>query len=270
METQLSVWSSYYVEMSPEDAVRELKKHGICASELSDEHGAELLKRGDPKTVGEEFRKFLETENFTMTQGHLWLSIKICSDEQAVPILLNWLDLYEAIGIRNAVLHVDPIAKETELTVEERLDRNVEKLKLIEAHIAPMKIRVCLENLRSLAGNVDELLYMLAHLDSSHFGICLDTGHLNLTDPDQEQFILKAGDHLTALHIADNEGKTDQHMMPFGRGNVDFEKVVKALKQIDYHGLFNLEIPGERLAPLEVKGYKLEYIRKCFEYLMSI
>ncbi len=46
-------------------------------------------------------------------------------------------------------------------------------------------------------------------------------------------------------------------MMPFGKGNVNFAEVVKALREIDYEGLFNLEIPGERLAPLEVQGYKL-------------
>lgn len=270
METQLSVWSSYYVEMTPEDAVQELKKHGILASELSDEHGAMLLKRGDPKKTGAVFKKFIADEGFTMTQGHLWLSIKICSNERAIPELFDWLDLYEAIGIRNAVLHVDAIADEPALTEQERYDRNIAKLKLVEEHIRPMKIRVCLENLRALAANVDGILYMLEQLDAEHFGICLDTGHLNLTDADQERFILKAGKHLTALHIADNEGKTDQHMMPFGRGNVDFEKVVKALKQIDYHGLFNLEIPGERSAPMEVKGYKLEYIRKCYDYLMNV
>ena len=58
-------------------------------------------------------------------------------------------------------------------------------------------------------------------------------------------------------------------MMPFGKGNVNFGEVVQALREIDYEGLFNLEIPGERLAPLEVRGYKVEYVRKCYEYLMS-
>lgn len=75
---------------------------------------------------------------------------------------------------------------------------------------------------------------------------------------------------MTALHIADNEGERDQHMIPFGKGNINFEEVVRTLREIDYEGLFNLEIPGERLAPLPVRGYKLEYIRKCYDYLMSI
>ena len=84
MNTKLSVWTAYYIFKSPEDAVLELKKHGIFAAELSDEHGAMLLERGDPKEVGTAYKKFLEEQQFTMTQGHLWLSCKICSDEQAV------------------------------------------------------------------------------------------------------------------------------------------------------------------------------------------
>jgi sugar phosphate isomerase/epimerase len=100
----------------------------------------------------------------------------------------------------------------------------------------------------------------------------LDTGHLNLTaNPNQAEFIEKAGKHIKALHIADNEGLgVDQHMMPFGRGTVDIVSVIKAMKALNYQGLYNLEIPGERLAPLEIRGYKLEYIKKMFSYLDEI
>ena len=118
MNTKLAVWTSYYVDLSPEEAVLELKKWGIDAAELSDEHGLMLLKRGDPTETGREFKKFVEEQNFTMTQGHLWLACKICSSDEAVYDLLKWIDLYAAIGIRNAVLHCDGIAAEKDLSAE--------------------------------------------------------------------------------------------------------------------------------------------------------
>ncbi|MBE6710937.1 MAG: sugar phosphate isomerase/epimerase [Ruminococcaceae bacterium] len=272
MNAKLAVWTSYYVDLSPEDAVLELKKWGINASELSDEHGLMLLKRGDPVEVGREFKKFVDEQEFTMTQGHLWLACKICSTEEAVYDLLKWIDLYDAIGIKNAVLHCDGIAAEKDLPAEEKYARNLAKLKIVEAHIKEkgLGIRVCLENLIGLFCTVDELNNLIDGLDDSCFGICLDTGHLNLRDKDQAGFIRKAGNRLGALHIADNEGEKDQHMMPYGKGNVKWDLVVKALREIGYSGLFNLEIPGERLAPLPVRGYKLEYIRKCYEYMMTI
>ena len=57
-------------------------------------------------------------------------------------------------------------------------------------------------------------------------------------------------------------------MMPFGRGHIDFSAVVSALRAIDYCGLFNYEIPGESRIPFEVRGYKLDYIKKAYDYLM--
>lgn len=269
MDAKLSVWTAYYVELSPEDAVLELKKHGIDCAELSDEHGLMLLQRGEPKQVGAEYRAFLEKENFTMTQGHLWLRVRICTDPDAVPRLIQWLQLYEAIGIENAVLHCDAMAERTDLTEAEIYARNLEVLRQIQELSTGMKIRICLENLGRICTDVDSIISLVDRLDPDRFGICLDTGHLNMHDRDQVAFIRKAGHRLHALHIADNEGERDQHMMPFGRGNVDFVKVVAALREVDYHGLFNLEIPGERLAPMPVLGYKLEYIRKVYDYLMA-
>ena len=271
MKTELSIWSAYYIDLSPEEAVLEMKKQGLTASELSDEHGEALLHRGEPTKVGRAFKAFLEEQNFSMPQGHLWLKCKICSTEEAAEQLLPWLDLYDAIGVKNAVLHLDSIVAEPELTKDARYARNLAKLKVLEAYMQErgLKLRICLENLSTIAQNAEELCAVVDQLDQEHFGICLDTGHLNLCDKDQRRFILTAGKRLKALHIADNEGERDQHMMPFGKGNVNFGEVVQALREIDYEGLFNLEIPGERLAPLEVRGYKVEYVRKCYEYLMS-
>ncbi len=270
MDAKLSVWTAYYVELSPEDAVLELKKHGINCAELSDEHGLMLLERGEPNQVGAAYRTFLEKENFTMTQGHLWLKVKLCTDPDAVSILKKWLTLYEAIGIENAVLHCDYIDNMPNLTHEERAALNLEKLLQLQAFIKPMRIRICLENLNRSFQTSEKLLTVIRKLDEDCFGVCLDTGHLNMNGEAQADFIRNIGSRLHALHIADNEGKSDQHMMPYGRGNVDFETVVRTLREIDYHGLFNLEIPGERFAPLPVRGWKLEYIRKCYDYLMQI
>ncbi len=271
MRADLSVWTSYYMELSPEEAVLELKKYGLQYAELSDEHGKMLMDRGEPEEVGKQFRAFLEREGFAMPQGHLWLVCRICTMPEAVEELKKWLVLYDAIGVKNAVLHLDSLVSEPELTMEERYARNLAKLKIAEAHIKDrgLGIRICLENLSTIAQTAEELCAVVDQLDPEHFGICLDTGHLNLRDKDQRRFILTAGKRLKALHIADNEGERDQHMMPFGKGNVDFGEVVQALREIDYEGLFNLEIPGERLAPMEVRGYKVEYIRKCYEYLLS-
>ena len=265
---KLSMWSSYYMDLSPEDAILELEKNGYHFCELSDEHAAVLLARGDAKTVGTAFKAFCDRHNVQVLQGHLFLTIRLCDETKpVVETLKNWLDLFEAIGIKSAVLHCDGMY-ESNLSLEEKREKNAAVLRRLTDYLSGKDLVICLENLYPFCENADELLWFINTIGSDNLGICLDTGHLNITEfRDQAAFIKKAGKHLKALHIADNEGERDQHMMPFGRGNVDFETVVTALKEIGYDNLFNLEIPGERQCPLEVRGYKLQYIKQVFDYL---
>ena len=276
METKLSIWSSYFVELPPEDAVEEFIKNGIYASELSDEHGFVLMERNaDFVETGRKFGEFLKERNFEMSQGHLWLKIKYCSSD-AIEQLFGWVDMYEAIGIKNMVLHCDELS-ETSLSCEEKIEKNVAELKKLAEHIKDKDITICLENLRPhFAGEqnmidvtAEDLLEIIRRVDSPRFGVCLDTGHLNLTVKNQGHFIQTAGEKLKALHIADNQGETDQHMMPFTKGNVNFAKVVENLRKVNYRGLFNLEIPGESHIPIELRRAKINYIKACYDYLMK-
>lgn len=274
---KLSIWSSYYMELKIEDAIKRFVDNGIYCTELSDEHGFELLSRNDDVLeTAKIFANFLKEYNFEISQGHLWLKIKICADDTALEELFRWIDMYEEIGIKNMVLHCDNLS-ETNLSREEKIEKNIEKLQILAEYIKNKEITVCLENLRPRSPEETELvdrsaadlLYIIERIGSSKFGICLDTGHLNLTDKNQREFILKAGDKLKALHITDNDGNTDQHLMPFNRGTVDFPEIIKALKEIKYNGIFNLEIPGERSIPLELRDAKIEYIKAFYQYLMK-
>ncbi len=71
---------------------------------------------------------------------------------------------------------------------------------------------------------------------------CLDIGHAEMKglDTTAEKMIHTLGDSLQALHIHDNDKWHDSHQIPFSM-DIDFTKVVKALKDIDYKGYFTLE-----------------------------
>ncbi len=267
---KLSVWSSYYIDLSPEAAILELKKHGIDYVELSDEHAAMLLGRGNPKEVGKAFGEYAKSIGMNIEQGHLWLKVKICSDDNAIRILGDWFELFEAIGIKNAVLHCDPISAKPELSKEDWLNENIRVIKLLAEKLEGKNLRICLENLRIICGTSKDLLKIVEGVGSDSVGICLDTGHLNLSKEvmeTQRDFILNAKDRLWALHLNDNEGETDQHLMSFCRGNVDFKEIFAALKEIGFNGIYNFEIPGENKAPLEIRGYKLDFVKKAFQYM---
>lgn len=272
MPLEFSIWSGYYYDLSPEQALARLKKRGISATELSDDHGKMLIERsGDPREIGRTFGDYAKTLGMAIPQGHLWLGCRLVSNPEAVDILKKWIDLYEAIGIQNMVLHLDVYNMEDK-SIEEMHAANLEKLKEIADYIAGRDICICLENLfRRGIDHIDQLLMMLEQIGSEQFGITLDTGHLNIVKTtSQRDFILAAGSALRALHINDNEGEKDQHLMPFGRGTVDFSEVVQALKEIGYNGIFNYELPGEALfCPLFVRDRKLRYIKEGYGYFMK-
>ena len=271
---KLSVWSSYYYVLSPEDMLLEFKKHGFKYCELSSEHSEMLLERGDAKIVGEEFGKKARENGIEFSQGHLFFWGKRICDPNDRELIKRQIDLFLKIGIKNAVLHCDALKDENGVSPSDDIVReeNVKAISELLDYVKGTDLVICLENLISCnaANNVKGLMYFIDYFKSENLGICLDTGHLNLRDKDQVAFIKTAGKHIKALHLADNEGNDDQHMMPYGKGNVNFESVIREMKKIGYEGLYNLEIPGERQAPLEVLGYKLEYIQKMMAYLDKI
>ncbi len=84
-----------------------------------------------------------------------------------------------------------------------------------------------------------------AHLnavDDDFFVACLDIGHAEMMgdDTSAEGMIKALGNKLQALHIHDNDRWHDSHQIPFSM-DIDFNAVVKALKDIDYKGYFTLE-----------------------------
>ena len=68
---KLSIWSSYYIDLSPEEAVDRFCVNGIYSSELSDEHGLQLLERDeDIIKTAREFAEFLKSRELPQeTEG---------------------------------------------------------------------------------------------------------------------------------------------------------------------------------------------------------
>ena len=117
-------------------------------------------------------------------------------------------------------------------------------------------VKVCLENLfgsfkgRHIEGacsSVDEACWYLDTLNAEAgeevFGFCLDVGHANLMGRNLYQYITKLGSRLTVLHIHDNDGKSDLHMMPYtythnwGKDLVcDWEGFLNGLHDIGFEG----------------------------------
>lgn len=84
-----------------------------------------------------------------------------------------------------------------------------------------------------------------AHLDAVNddfFVACLDIGHAEMKGSNTScvEMIKALGPRLKSLHIHDNDKLNDRHQIPFSM-DIDFDAMVRALKEINYDGYFTLE-----------------------------
>ena len=265
------IWTSYFVDLSPEDMVRQFAAKDWRHLELSSEHAAKLLERGDPAAVGEAFRTFAQDHGVTFPQGHLWLDCDIAGQDQSAIIdgLKRWLDLFVALGIRAPVLHPGGKALlEQGVGYDALLEARVRGLRPLAEHVQGTGVIICLENL-TIIPFARDLIDIIKAVGVPNLGICFDTGHLHIVNGVQRWFIEEAGPYLKALHIADNDGSGDQHLMPYGRGTVYWDGVMAALRRVGYGRLFNLEIPGENGCPIPVRLAKLDYLKSVVRFMFQ-
>ena len=85
-------------------------------------------------------------------------------------------------------------------------------------------------------------LKQIKAVNDDFFVACLDIGHAEMRglDTSAVQMIKTLGKHLQALHIHDNDKHYDSHGLPMTM-NIEFDPIIKALKEIDYKGDFTLE-----------------------------
>jgi len=88
---------------------------------------------------------------------------------------------------------------------------------------------------------VDDGLRMIEEIGSHQLGILLDTGHAHLNGEDLAEDVRKLADVPLHIHIDDNDGESDQHLVP-GDGSIDFEPFAAALEAIDYQGFISAEL----------------------------
>ena len=70
--------------------------------------------------------------------------------------------------------------------------------------------------------------YLFTHIKSEKLKFCYDSGHENCFAKGID-FLEKYGGRLTALHLHDNDGSGDQHMLPLS-ASVNWERIMKKLK----------------------------------------
>ena len=141
-------------------------------------------------------------------------------------------------------------------------DIGIERFKRIADYAEQKGINVAVENLRET--NV-HAAHVLERVDAPRLGFCYDSGHWNCCKDKSPEFDLFArfGKRLMALHLNDNHGGADDHLLPFN-GTVDWPATMRAIAQTGYTGPtameFNLTMEG--LGPEEYLAQALERAKR--------
>ncbi|MCD4824478.1 MAG: sugar phosphate isomerase/epimerase [Phycisphaerae bacterium] len=116
-------------------------------------------------------------------------------------------------------------------------------------------IRYAFENLppyHAVGSDVGKLAEMLRDINLPSIGMCFDVAHANLAG-DPVAAAALAGDVMSYVHICDNNGLTDDHLMPFC-GEIDWLGLAKQIAEANFDGVLMLET-----------FYKLEQLRKLID-----
>ena len=105
-------------------------------------------------------------------------------------------------------------------------------------------IKVCVENLPFPLyplSTVEAVCELVDKLKRDNLKVCLDTGHAAIFKKERVGDAVRyIGTRLEAVHIHDNMGDTDSHMIP-GEGIIDWEDFATALSEIGFDKVISLE-----------------------------
>ena len=125
--------------------------------------------------------------------------------------------------------------------------RSVEE---IAALASDVNVRVALEVLPNKLSSAASICHLIEEqLDGLDVGVCLDYGHAHLMG-DLGDAIETVSGHLWTTHVHDNDGRQDDHRVPFA-GRIGWDAAIMETQKIGYDGVLMFEV-ADTGDPIEV------------------
>lgn len=207
------------------------------------------------------YREAARQTGIKISQVHAPFPMYWYGDEELnarmAPIMLKSIALTAFMDCDHCIIHPGFAAKNPERFDPEK--EHALNIAMYTAMIPTAKqygVTILLENMfgrgdegTRFAGACSDFYEAAAYVDELNalageklFGFCFDTGHAHLARQNLYRAVKIMGSRIKALHIQDNAGHLDDHMIPY-TGSVDWDGFLKALKEIGYKGDLNFEAP---------------------------
>lgn len=201
---------------------------------------------------------YIKKNNLTITQAHAPFPAYVTGKpevlEYMIGIYKKVILFLDAVGCQNVIIHGVSGMKKHDDELIESIDALNDKLySSLIPELQRTNVTVCIENLPAgggadvvagVCGDPREAVEMIDLYNQAAgkecFGLCLDTGHMNIMRHEPRRYISVIGKRIKALHIHDNAGNIDQHKAPY-TGTIDWNAFCSALKSIGYEGDLSFE-----------------------------
>ncbi|MGN1121711.1 MAG: sugar phosphate isomerase/epimerase family protein [Eubacteriales bacterium] len=234
---------------SPEECIKHVVDAGFRYLDMSFYGEAKKDSRffdADWRSYAKHLREYTQGLGARFVQAHSPGGNPLAYGEQRqllVDATIRSIEVCEILGIPNTVVHAGWRAG---IGKEEYFQENLEFYRLLFPTMERCGVNVLIEN--STRANMGENFYFFTGSDMREFleyagherlGACWDTGHANIEGAQYEE-ILALGDCLKAVHINDNRGEKDEHILPFC-GTVNMDEIMHALMDVGFQGSFTFE-----------------------------
>ena len=214
---------------------------------------------------GENFEKYFEEINqaseklgIKLIQSHAPMGKPLADGGKLLADTIRCVDACGAWNIPNLVVHSGYIKG---LSPEETFERNKEFFIPLLEHAEKYNVNILVENFNKMCvdglywiDNASDLLRMIECVDHPLFHAVWDTGHANMHEMPQDEELRLLGKHVRALHVQDNHGNEDSHLVPF-LGTMNLDAVMTGLSDIGYDGYFTFEVGGFFNSAEKRRGY---------------
>ena len=203
----------------------------------------------------EEINKTADGLGIKLVQAHAPMGRPLEDGGVLLSDTLRCVDACGAWGIPNIVVHSGYTKG---ISREETYARNKEFFMPLLERAEKYGLNILVENFNRMSidglywiDNAPDLLDMIEYVDHPLFHAVWDVGHANMQAMPQDEALRMLGSHVRALHIQDNMGDKDTHLVPFV-GTVNMDEIMCGLADIGYKGYFTFEV-GRFFTPAEKK-----------------
>lgn len=276
------IMSNAYFELyNYVEGLRKLKKHGY---ECIDFQGfispnSDLYKKNECE-FKEYFFKLKKTaleEDVEIWQAHaMWPHDDSTreSREQVIKRHKKAIIGTGLMGCKYLVVHpAMPFGWGEEPSKQDAYDITIERFLKLLPTAKEEGVILCIENMPFKKGHsfssISEIKDVLNKVSDSNMKACFDSGHCNVTGDNIYDAIKTLGNDLACLHVHDDLGRQDRHLIPF-QGEIDWNGFIKGLKEIRFDGCISLETCIKRTTPEPMKEEMQRAVSGIAKYLAKM